>query len=77
MRSLPYALARFGILLAYTLASIVWLVVTFGGAAWLGTHIAGAFGVVWFVICIVGVGWFWGACCAICCTCSPAGTLPC
>lgn len=61
MRSLPYALAQFGILLAYTLASIVWLVVTFGGAAWLGTHIAGAFGVVWFVICIVGVGWFWGA----------------
>ena len=32
MRSLPYALARFGILLAYTLACIVWLVVTFGYA---------------------------------------------
>ncbi len=61
MRSLPYALARFGILLGYTLACIVWLVITFGGAAWLGTHIAGAFGVVWFVLCIVGVGWFWGA----------------
>ncbi len=61
MRSLPYALARFGILLGYTLACIAWLVITFGGAAWLGTHIAGAFGVVWFVLCIVGVGWFWGA----------------
>ena len=61
MRSLPYALARFGILLGYTLACIVWLVIAFGGAAWLGTHIAGAFGVVWFVLCIVGVGWFWGA----------------
>jgi hypothetical protein len=34
--------------------------VTFGGAAWLGTHIAGAFGVVWFVLCVVGIGWFWG-----------------
>ena len=40
---------------------IIWLVVTFGGAAWLGTHIARAFGVVWFILCVVGVGWFWGA----------------
>ncbi len=61
MQSLPYAIARFGILLACTVACIVWLVITFGGAAWLGTHIAGAFGVVWFVVCAVGVGWFWGA----------------
>jgi hypothetical protein len=61
MRSLPYALARFGILLGYTVACIVWLVITFGGAAWLSTHIAGAFGVVWFVLCVVGIGWFWGA----------------
>jgi hypothetical protein len=61
MQSLPYALARFGILLGYTLACIVWLVVTIGGAAWLSTHIANAFGIVWFVICVVGIGWFWGA----------------
>ncbi|MEA2740095.1 MAG: hypothetical protein QOH05_3402 [Acetobacteraceae bacterium] len=60
MRSLPYALARFGILLAYSVACIAWIVVTFGGAAWLGTHIAGAFGVVWFILCVVGIGWFWG-----------------
>jgi hypothetical protein len=60
-RSLPYALARFGILLGYTVACVVWLVVTFGGAAWLATHIASAFGVVWFVLCVVGIGWFWGA----------------
>lgn len=60
MRTLPYALARFGILLACTVAAIVWMVVTFGGAAWLGNHVAGAFGVVWFLLCVVGVGWFWG-----------------
>jgi len=59
-RSMPYALARFGILLAYSVACIVWIVVAFGGAAWLGTHVAGAFGVVWFVVCAVGIGWFWG-----------------
>jgi hypothetical protein len=61
MQSLPYAAARFGILLAWTVACIIWMVVTFGGAAWLGTHIAGAFGVVWFIACAVGIGWFWGA----------------
>lgn len=59
-KSLPYAVARFGILLAYAVACIVWIVVAFGGAAWLGTHIAGAFGFLWFILCIVGIGWFWG-----------------
>jgi hypothetical protein len=59
-RSLPYALARFGILLAYSAACIAWIVVAFGGAAWLGTHVAGAFGLLWFVLCVVGIGWFWG-----------------
>src|SRR4051794_21067891 len=61
MRSLPYAIARFGILLACTVACMIWLVVTLGGAAWLGTHVASAFGVAWFVVCAVGVGWFWFA----------------
>jgi hypothetical protein len=59
MRSLPYALARFAILLAYAIACIIWIAVAFGGAAWLGTHIAAAFGVVWFILCAVGIGWFW------------------
>jgi hypothetical protein len=59
-RTMPYAIARFGILLGYSFACIIWIVVAFGGAAWLGTHVAGAFGVLWFVLCVVGVGWFWG-----------------
>jgi hypothetical protein len=61
IQSLPYALARFGILLGFAVACIVWIVVAFGGAAWLGTHIAGAFGFVWLLICIGGAGFFWGA----------------
>ena len=60
-RSLPYALARFGILFAWSIACIAWMVVAFGGAAWLGTHVAGAFGAVWLLLCVIGVGWFWGA----------------
>ena len=59
LQSLPYALAHCGILLAYALGCIIWLVITFGGAAWLSTHIAQAFGVVWFIVCAVGIGWFW------------------
>ncbi len=60
MQSLPYALARFGILLGCTVVCIVWIVVAFGGAAWLGNHIATAFGVVWLVLCLVGAGFVWG-----------------
>ncbi len=60
MRSLPYALARFGILLGCAVVCIIWLVVAFGGAAWLGTHIAGAFGFVWLMLCLVGAGFVWG-----------------
>lgn len=61
MQSLPYALARFGILLGYSVACIIWIVIAFGGAAWLGNHIAGAFGAIWLIACLIGVGWFWGA----------------
>jgi hypothetical protein len=57
---MPYGFARFGILLGYSVACIIWIVVAFGGAAWLGNHVAGAFGIMWFVLCVVGVGWFWG-----------------
>jgi hypothetical protein len=60
MQSLPYALARFGILLGCAIVCIVWIVVAFGGAAFLGTHIAGAFGFVWLLICLGCAGFFWG-----------------
>jgi hypothetical protein len=58
-RSLPNALARFGVQLAFTVGVIIWLIVTFGGAAWLGTHIAQAFGLVWLLVCLLGAGWVW------------------
>jgi hypothetical protein len=51
LQSLPYALARFGILLAASFVRVFWIVITFGGAAWLGAHIAQAFGWVWFIGC--------------------------
>ncbi len=60
MQSLPYALARFGILLGASVACMVWLVVTLAGTAWLGTHVASAFGWVWFIGCVLGAGFVWG-----------------
>ncbi len=59
MRTLPYALARFGIMLAATIATIIWIVIVFGGAAFLGTHIAQAFGWLWFILCLLATGFFW------------------
>ncbi len=60
-RSLPYALMRFAVLLAFALACIVWIVVAVGGSVWAGTHIAGAFGLAWFLSCVIAAGWFWTA----------------
>ena len=61
VRSLPYALMRFAVLLSFSVASIAWLVITIGGSVWAGTHIAGAFGLAWFITCAVVAGWFWTA----------------
>ncbi len=61
IKSLPYALTRFAILLAWSIACILWAVVAIAGAAWFGSHVAGAFGIAWLMVCVVGVGWFWGA----------------
>ena len=50
LRTLPYALIRFALLLAFAYACILWLVVTIGGSVWLGAHIAPAFGWVWLTV---------------------------
>ena len=60
VRSLPYALARFGVLLAASIIVIMWLIVMIGGAGWLGIHVAQIFGWAWFILCLVGGGFFWG-----------------
>ena len=49
LRTLPYALIRFAILLAFSLATIIWLVLTVGGLIWFSAHVAPAFGWIWFL----------------------------
>jgi hypothetical protein len=61
LRSLPYALIRFAVLLAFSFASIIWVVLTLGGSVWLGAHVAPAFGWVWFISGALLAGWFWMA----------------
>lgn len=59
--TLPYALARWGMLLAFAAACLVWAVVAVGGAVWLGTHIATAFGFCWLLGLLLVGGWIWAA----------------
>lgn len=58
-KSMPYALARLGVELAFAFGGILWLIVAVGGTAWLGTHVANVFGWVWFIGWAVGTGFFW------------------
>lgn len=60
-RSLPYALARFAVLLTASVVAVVWLAVTIGGAVWLGEHVATVFGWVWAIAGLVCAGFVWGA----------------
>jgi hypothetical protein len=60
LRSLPYAFARFGVLLAASVLALVWIAVAFGGAAFLGTHLASVFGWIWLILCLLGASFIWG-----------------
>jgi len=61
IETLPYALARWGVLLAFAAACAVWALVAVGGAIWLGTHVATAFGYCWLLGVLLVGGWIWGA----------------
>jgi hypothetical protein len=58
--TLPYALARWGVLLAFAMACVVWIGIGVGGAVWLGTHVAMMFGVCWLLGVLLAGGWIWG-----------------
>ncbi|NCC52581.1 MAG: hypothetical protein EOM20_15370 [Spartobacteria bacterium] len=59
MKTLPYALARFGVLLVVSIITIIWGVITLGGAAWLGNRVHETFGLVWGVGGVAAYGGFW------------------
>jgi hypothetical protein len=58
-RTLPYALVRFGILVGFTLVTVVWFALTFGGAALLGAKIHPWVGTGWAIVGLGGYGYAW------------------
>ncbi|MFB9266874.1 hypothetical protein ACFFWD_27555 [Bradyrhizobium erythrophlei] len=61
IKTLPYAFARWGVLLGSATACVIWIGCGAGGAAWLGTHVSMTFGVCWLVGVLLVGGWIWGA----------------
>lgn len=58
-RTMPYVIVRFGILLVFSFVTIVWLILTFGGAAFLGGTVHPWLGVAWMVAGLGAYGYVW------------------
>jgi len=61
MRTMPYAIVRFGILLGFSLVTIVWFALTFGIGAWLGSTPVPIAGAIWMIAGLGVYGWAWWA----------------
>lgn len=59
MKTLPYAIVRFGILLGFSVVTIVWLIITFGGAGFLGDKVHPWLGVGWMIGGLGLYGYIW------------------
>ncbi len=59
LKTLPYALVRLGIHVGCTVGVVMAWVVAFGGAAFLGKHVAEAAGFIWLLLCAAAVGGVW------------------
>jgi hypothetical protein len=59
MRTLPYALVRFAILVAFTIGTVIWFALTFGGAALFSAKIHPWVGVGWLIVGVAAYGWTW------------------
>jgi hypothetical protein len=59
MRTMPYAIVRFGILVGFSVVTIVWLVLTIGIGSWLGARIHPFMGLIWMVAGLGIYGYAW------------------
>ena len=60
VKTLPYAVARWGFLLVSAAACAVWIGIGAAGAEWLGAHVSVTFAVGWVVGALLVAGWLWG-----------------
>ena len=61
VRTMPYAVVRFGILLGFSVVTIVWFLLTFGIGAWLASTTIPAAGLIWMIAGLGLYGWVWWA----------------
>jgi hypothetical protein len=61
VRTMPYAAVRFGILLGFSVVTVVWFLLTFGIGAWLASAAIPAAGVIWMIAGLGLYGWVWWA----------------
>lgn len=61
MRTMPYAVVRFGVLLGFSVVTVVWFLLTFGIGAWLAAATFPAAGVIWMIAGLGLYGWVWWA----------------
>ncbi len=59
MRTLPYALTRFGILLVFSIVTIIWFVLAFGVGAFLGAKVHPWIGFGWIAAGLGFYGYLW------------------
>src|SRR5262249_17450053 len=59
MKTLPYALVRFAILVGASLATIVLCVIAFAGAAWLAVKVTPVLAWIWAIGWLVPFGLYW------------------
>jgi hypothetical protein len=59
MRTMPYAMVRFGVSLLASILTIIFWVIALGGGAWLGAKVAPAVGWIWVIAFLVAFGFFW------------------
>jgi hypothetical protein len=59
MKTIPYVLIRFGMLVAATIVTVLWFGITFGGASFLGDKVHPWIGWGWLVSGVGIYGWVW------------------
>ena len=59
MGTLPYALVRFGILVGFSLVTVLWFALTIGGASWLSGAVHPWVGIGWLVAGLGAYGYAW------------------